>query len=282
MRLLAETLHRFDVTPERKMQIQAPATAQSTDRFERATADRPYRLEAIDLHMSFAGVRALNGVNFSLSGEEVVGVLGPNGSGKTTLVNCLSGVLLPTQGKVLQEGRDITRTPRDRRARHGLVRTFQGLRLFNGLTVAENVEVGLAAAPKDHAGQRREEVRAALEAQDLLPISDRRVSELPYGAQRRTEIARALIARPRVLLLDEPGAGLGREECEILAELLRKARHAYGCAMFLIDHNVPFVAALADRMILLAGGKVVRQGTPRELLSDPIVADIYLGRSVPV
>jgi ABC-type branched-subunit amino acid transport system ATPase component len=239
----------------------------------------PNRFEAIEVYKSFAGVRALNGVSFSLNGDEVVGVLGPNGSGKTTLVNCLSGVLPPTSGRILHEGRDITRMPRDRRARQGLIRTFQGLRLFNGLTVSENIELGLSASPEHYSSQWREEVRSALEAQDLLSVSGQRVSELPYGAQRRTEIARALIARPQILLLDEPGAGLGNEECEILANSLRRARQAYGCAMFLIDHNVPFVASLADRMILLAGGKVILEGTPTEVLADPIVGDIYLGKA---
>lgn len=257
------------------------AMASFSSRFSsgRAAGTLSNRLEAIDVHMNFAGVMALDGVNFSLNGAEIVGVLGPNGSGKTTLVNCLSGVLLPTSGRILHDGRDITQMSRDRRARHGLIRTFQNLRLFNGLTVAENVEAGLAAAPRQYSAQRREQVRVALEAQDLLAVSGRRAGELPYGVQRRTEIARALIARPRVLLLDEPGAGLGHEECEILAISLRNARQAYGCAMLLIDHNVPFVASLADRMTLLAGGRVVREGAPNDVLSDPIVSEIYLGKS---
>lgn len=237
------------------------------------------KLSAHDVHMNFSGVKALNGVDFTLAAGECVGVLGPNGSGKTTFVNCLSGVLTPTAGRVDFDGRDITRSPRDTRARHGLIRTFQNLRLFNRLSVAENVRIGLSSIARLSSGAASEQVVAAIEAQDLVSVAGERVGELPYGVQRRVEIARALISRPRVLLLDEPGAGLGHDECDILARALTRAREDFNCSILIIDHNVPLVAALSDRMILLADGKIVRDASPSVLLSDPTVADIYLGRS---
>lgn len=236
-------------------------------------------VRAVDLHMNFAGVKALNGVDFALAAGETVGVLGPNGSGKTTFVNCLSGVLVPTSGDVWLEGHRITRTARNRRAKSGMIRTFQNLRLFMGMTVAENIEIGLGASGRISADERRTRVRAALRAQDLLDVAHRPAGELPYGVQRRTEIARALIAQPSVLLLDEPGAGLGKGECDILVDALRDAKRVLNCAILIIDHNVPFVASLADRMILLSGGRVAKSARPKELLADPSVAEIYLGKS---
>jgi branched-chain amino acid transport system ATP-binding protein len=236
-------------------------------------------LDVVDLHMRFAGVKALDGLNLTLRNDEVVGVLGPNGSGKTTMVNCLSGILRPTAGLVAQHGREITRTSAARRAKGGLVRTYQNLRLFSDLTVAENVEVGLFAGVALSAAHRRERLRQTLESHDLIDVARSRAGELPYGTQKRVEIARALISRPAVLLLDEPAAGLGQDEAERLSAALSLARKEHRCSIILIDHNVPFVAALADRMVLLAGGKIVRDAAPNELLADPAVAEMYLGKA---
>ena len=229
--------------------------------------------------MRFSGVTALDGVNLDIAAEQVVGVLGPNGSGKTTFVNCLSGVLRPSAGAVRFEQKEVTLTAMSVRARHGIVRTFQNLRLFGSLTAAENVEVGLATLSHLKWSDRRSRVLAALKAQDILGFASRTVRELPYGVQRRVEIARALVAEPTLLLLDEPGAGLGTAECEALAGALAAARRSTGCSILLIDHNVPFVSSISDRLVLLAGGRIVRDAAPAALLADPTVAEFYLGKS---
>jgi ABC-type branched-subunit amino acid transport system ATPase component len=229
--------------------------------------------------MCFSGVTALDGIELDLAAGETVGVLGPNGSGKTTLVNCLSGVLRPSAGTIRFDGQDVTRMPMSARAGHGLVRTFQNLRLFGRLTAAENVEVGLATRDRLSPADRRAHVHAALQAQNILDVAGRTVRELPYGVQRRVEIARALVAEPRLLLLDEPGAGLGQAECEALAAALTETKRATGCSILLIDHNVPFVSSVSDRLVLVAGGKVVRDAAPAALLADPTVAEFYLGKS---
>lgn len=237
------------------------------------------RLSVSGLVMRFSGVTALDGIDLQIAADQVVGVLGPNGSGKTTLVNCLSGVLRPSAGHIRLGQKDITPTAMTVRARHGIVRTFQNLRLFGSLTAAENVEVGLATLPHLKWSDRRSRVLAALKAQDIVGIAGRVVRELPYGVQRRVEIARALIAEPSLLLLDEPGAGLGQAECEALAAALAVARRATGCSILLIDHNVPFVSSISDRLVLLAGGRIVRDAAPATLLADPTVAEFYLGKS---
>jgi ABC-type branched-subunit amino acid transport system ATPase component len=229
--------------------------------------------------MRFAGVTALDGIELEIQPGETVGVLGPNGSGKTTLVNCLSGVLRPSAGTIRLDGRDVTRMPMSARAHHGVVRTFQNLRLFGGLTAAENVEIGLATLHRLNPAERRARVLAALHAQNIEDVAGRTVRELPYGVQRRVEIARALVTEPALLLLDEPGAGLGQAECEALAAALIETRRSTGCSILLIDHNVPFVSSVSDRLVLVAGGKVVRNAAPAALLADPTVAEFYLGKS---
>lgn len=234
-------------------------------------------LHVVELAKSFGGVRALNGVTIEVAPGEVLGLLGPNGSGKTTLVNCISGVLEPTGGRVQLQGRDVTRWSRSRRARAGLVRTYQNLRLFGDLTVAENVEVGLLGGRVAGGADRRERVLAALRAQDLIGLERETVRELSYGQQRRVEIARALVARPRMLLLDEPAAGLGEEETAELRATIANAREDLGCGVILIDHDVSFVLGISDRVIVLHEGALLRSGSPDEIRDDPTVAEVYLG-----
>lgn len=237
-------------------------------------------LTAAGIVKRFQGVVALDGVDIALQPGHVTGLLGPNGSGKTTLVNCLSGVLAPTEGTIAMGGRRIERLPRERRARLGLVRTYQNLRLFPSLSVAENVEAGLFAAdPSPSAAERRARIAEALDLQGLNLYAHRAVGTLPYGLQKRTEIARALIARPRILLLDEPAAGLGSEDWQSLAASLRTAREQMGFGMLLIDHNVAFVTALADTLAVLANGKLILSGAPQDVLGNTEVARIYLGDS---
>jgi ABC-type branched-subunit amino acid transport system ATPase component len=237
-------------------------------------------LKVARLTKHFSGVLALSGVEFEVAPGEAVGVFGPNGSGKTTLVNCISGVLPPSAGKVFLDDREVTTLSRVARARLGIVRTYQNLRLFNDLTVIENVQTGLAARQDLRAGEKRVRLDLVIDHHQLAHCAYQRVGDLPYGMQKRTEVARALIAEPRLLLLDEPAAGLGDEEAHTLEELLVMARRRHRFAMVLIDHNTRFVSSLANRLIVLSDGQIIRNGAPADILADPEVARIYFGSDV--
>jgi branched-chain amino acid transport system ATP-binding protein len=232
------------------------------------------------LRKTFGGVTALNGISLEIGDREIIGMLGPNGSGKTTLVNCLSGVLRRTDGRIEFDGTEITRWSRARRARRGLIRTYQNLRLFSELTAAEKVELGLVGATRVPARERRRRVAAALEDQGLGRVARLPVRGLPYGEQRRVEIARAVVSRPRLLLLDEPAAGLGDGETRLLRATILRARDEVGCAVLLIDHDVDLVLGLSDAVAVLHEGAIVRRGEPSAVRHDPYVAEIYLGAEV--
>jgi ABC-type branched-subunit amino acid transport system ATPase component len=235
-------------------------------------------LRAVGITKSFLGVTALDDVDLTLAPGQAIGLLGPNGSGKTTLINCLSGVLAPTAGEILLNERPISRLSRPDRAHLGLVRTYQNLRLFPALSVAENIEAGMAGArPALSAGERHARLADALAQHGLGRFAHQPVGTLPYGLQKRTEIARALVARPKILLLDEPAAGLGSEDWASLAHSLEAAQAAAGFGMLLVDHNVTFVTLLVDWLIVLANGKVIRAGEPPAVMGDAEVARVYLG-----
>lgn len=234
-------------------------------------------LSALGVEKRFAGVTALDGVDIEVCEGETLGLLGPNGSGKTTLVNCVSGVVRPSAGRILLGGKDINRLSRDRRARAGLIRTYQSLRLFSDLTVAENVEVGLLPRGRIPARSRRELINRALAEQGLEKQARIPVDQLPYGAQKRVQVARALVAEPTVLLLDEPAAGLGDGETRLLSEAIQAVRARLGCAILMIDHNVNLIMGLSDRIVVLADGRVLRSGLPAEIAKDPEVIRLYLG-----
>ena len=239
-------------------------------------SERPV-LRAEGLAKSFGGVSALADVSVEVAPGRVLGLIGPNGAGKTTLVNCVSGVLAPSAGRVYLDETEVTRWPRHRRARAGLSRTYQNLRLFPDLTVAENVEAGLVADRRASSIKRSERVRRALEAQGLDHLQRATVRSLSYGLQRRVEIARSLIGRPRVLLLDEPSAGLGREETSALRALLVAAQRQVGFAILIIAHDVSLVMDLSDRVVVLHEGRVMFSGTPDEVAKEPAVLDAYFG-----
>ena len=205
----------------------------------------------------------------------VLGLIGPNGAGKTTFVNCVSGVLSPSAGRVYLGETEITRWPRHRRARAGLSRSYQNLRLFPELTVAENVEAGLVAHGRASLSVRSARVRQALEEQGLDHLQRATVSSLSFGLQRRVEIARSLIARPRVLLLDEPSAGLGREETSAMRELLAAAQREIGFAILIIAHDVSLIMEFSDRVAVLHEGRLIFLGTPEQVAKEPAVLEAY-------
>jgi ABC-type branched-subunit amino acid transport system ATPase component len=216
-------------------------------------------------------------VSLDVGPEETLGLIGPNGSGKTTLVNCVSGVLAPSTGTVVFEGQDVTKWSRTKRARAGLARTYQSLRLFKGLTVAENVEGGLVRTSHEHTVGRQARVEAILDAHGLLDVSGAPVADLSYGLQRRVEIARTLVSNPRMLLLDEPAAGLADEETGDLRDLLVATRRRLGLSILIIDHDVSFIMAISDRVTVLDEGQVLFSGLPKEAARDPGVIAAYLG-----
>jgi ABC-type branched-subunit amino acid transport system ATPase component len=242
------------------------------------------------LSRAFGGVRAVDEATFSLADGEVHGLIGPNGAGKTTLLNLVSGLLRPTAGKIELDGRRIDGLPPDRVAALGVARTYQNIRLFGGLSAADNVVVGQHLRRKAPFWRRllllpsalREEraagkaAEAGLERVGMRDRAHTRAYDLSYGEQRRVEIARALASQPRLVLLDEPTAGMSPGEAAAVARLVREVAKE-GRAVLLIEHNVRLVMGLCDRITVLNFGKVIARGTPAEIGKDPAVIAAYLG-----
>jgi branched-chain amino acid transport system ATP-binding protein len=244
-----------------------------------AVAPEPARtLEARGMVVRFGGLVAIDRVDLTLAQGEILGLIGPNGAGKTTLVNALSGFQRLSEGTVLVTGRNITRHRPYRRSRAGIVRTFQAVRLFRGLTVLENVEAGLAGM-----GYRRTVARArALEAIDWVGLADKakwQAGRLPYGDERRLGIARAIAMRPHFLMLDEPAAGLNGAEADDLIRLVRRIRDSFGCGLMIIEHNMPVIMGLCDRVHVLNGGVTIAVGSPAQIQADAEVRRAYLGNA---
>ncbi|TWD75093.1 amino acid/amide ABC transporter ATP-binding protein 1 (HAAT family) [Kribbella amoyensis] len=232
-------------------------------------------LEVRGLVKRFAGVTALAGVDLRAGRREILGLVGPNGSGKTTLMNCISGVHRLDEGQVLLQGEEISGRPSRARARQGICRTFQNLKLFGELTVWENVQVGANAV----GGRGARPVPDWLDLLRLGPVADAVVRSLPYGYQRRVELARALAGAPEVLLLDEPAAGLNDEETAELRELVLTVRAEVGCAIVIIDHDMDLVTGVSDRVQVLDEGRTLFEGDPRAAFTEQAVVDAYLGES---
>jgi len=238
----------------------------------------------------FDGLAANSEIDLDVPQGSLFAVIGPNGAGKTTFFNMVSGFLKPTAGTIEFAGQDITRTPQDQIASMGLIRTFQLVQLFTGMTVAENVEVGFHLATKGGIGAallrprwlRRQEARVHAEARALLDYvglgeqAERNAELLPYGQQRLLEVARALAAKPELLLLDEPAAGLNAPETEALAAILQRI-NAEGTTLLLIDHDMALVTRIAQRIAVLDFGRKIAEGTPDEIKAHPDVIAAYLG-----
>ncbi|MGK0619979.1 ABC transporter ATP-binding protein [Meiothermus cerbereus] len=245
-------------------------------------------LEAQDLHLAFRGVKALVGVSFSVSEGDFFAVIGPNGAGKTSLLNVLSGLYRPQQGKVFFLGEDLAGQSPQVRVRKGLGRTFQNLELFRGMTVLDNVKLGAELAvggytdlmPKAQLEWKiRRHAEEVLDYLHLSPFRHVPAGALPYGLQKRVEVARALAGRPRLLLLDEPMAGLSLEEKQDLARFLLDARREWGVTLVLVEHDLKAVLELSTGVLVMSYGEVLYQGAPAGVREDPRVAEAYLGRS---
>jgi ABC-type branched-subunit amino acid transport system ATPase component len=248
-------------------------------------------LQTTDLTKHFGGVPALDGVAFAAERGRVTALIGPNGAGKTTLINCLTGILQPDRGSMIFDGQELSGLPPHRIACLGIARTFQNLRLFAGLSVLDNVLCGLSARAGDSyleafirtPGLRNRERRlwlTALEALDIFGLADRAsvpADALSYGEKKRLDLARAFVSNPKLVLLDEPVAGLNPDETERVGTLIRQMRRG-GVTLILVEHDMDLVMSVSDHVVVLDGGRRIAAGSPDDVRCNPLVLEAYLGK----
>ncbi|WP_022850158.1 ABC transporter ATP-binding protein [Limisalsivibrio acetivorans] len=249
-------------------------------------------LHADNIYLSFGGIQAIAGVSFKVYEGEIFSIIGPNGAGKTSILNTITGIYPPTKGKIIYEGRDITRVPVHKRPSTGIVRTFQNLELFKGMSILDNlmlsrhiyIKYGLFSSLFYYGRTRREEIehrRRVEEVIDFLQLTHVRkkpVGTLSYGIQKRVELARGLCLEPRLLLLDEPMAGMNTEETEDMARYILDINEEMGISVILIEHDMNVVMDISSRVVAINfGEKLCKEGTPDEVSSNPEVISAYLG-----
>ena len=249
-------------------------------------------LSVKNINVYYGSIHAIKDVSFHVNEGEIVTLIGANGAGKTTVFNMLTGVYKPTEGNIILDGKDITGQNPELISKSGIARTFQNIRLFNDMTVLDNVKVGLhnqirynmwtgilrLPAYKEKEHEMNREAMKLLKIFDLDKEADYKASQLPYGKQRKLEIARALATNPKLLLLDEPAAGMNPSETAELTETIRRIRDEFNIAVLLIEHDMSLVMGICEGIAVLNFGRIIAKGTPDEIRNNPQVIEAYLGK----